>query len=264
MNIKAISTFLIGGACMIAGFVINYDMSKNYKKEINTGLDRSVYEKYGHRSIDAKTALDIAKADAQKVYNKEIAATKSVVEANPEYMAAKTTIDSNYEQINVLKKSLEAAKKGDTTSVAVANGNSSVAVSVKDTARINQIETDISNLQKEIRQQEIKRTSIWKTERTKISDVRSEADKAIISNVKEAEKSYNQVKFESELYKNELTANDQYMDEIREKAFVNNYSPIKIILCATLISIPFIAFLSWVWIDTIKMVKLYSSCKRGL
>ena len=264
MNVNMVVSIIIGAACYASGFLIENSQLKNYRAEVANGLDNEVFKKFGLQTQEAKAAFDIAKADAQKIYNKEIAATKAVVETNPEYVAAKTTIDSNYERINTLKKTLKSAKQGNTTSVAVANGNSSVAVSVKDTARINQIETDISNLQKEIRQQESIRTRIWKTERDKMSVLRTESEKAVISNVKEAEKAVDRVKFESELYKNELRDNPDFMDNLKNRAFLNNYSPIRSILSTVLVTFPLAATFVWFWKDTISMVKLYFTLRKGV
>lgn len=264
MNINMVVSLLLGAACYASGFLMERSQVRAYNNDINTGVDNAVYQKFGVRINEAKTLLDAAKDDAQKIFDTEIAATKSVVETNQEYVTAKVTIDANNAQINSLKKALKAAEKGNTTSVAVGNGNSSVAVSVKDTAQITQLQNDISNLQKETKIHESVRTRIWKQERDKISAMRTDEEKAIISRVDDAKKNYNATKFESELYKNGLKEDPAFMNELQKTSYLKNFSPVKKVISTILITLPLAASFAWIWKDAIKALKIYFAIKKGI
>ena len=253
----------VGAVCFIGGMAAYEDMRRGYARDVDCTLDRVVYDKYGKQMLEAKSQLDICKGDAQKVYNAEISATKELVASNPEYVTAKTIAETNKSQIDILKKELKKAQEGNTTQVAVGSGNSAVAVSVKDTTAATKIQSDISNLEKEMKVNAATRDRIWKETRKSVTDARSDADKQIIALANESEHSYNKVKFEKELYKNTLKTDKYYMEEIKNEAVLNNYSVSKVLICSALISIPMVIGLVAVWHWTINFCSAYSKLKAG-
>lgn len=253
----------IGAVCFIGGALVYHEMRVNYANDVDNTLDRVVYDKYGKQMLEAKSQLDICKGDAQKVYNSEIDATKAMVASNPEYVTAKTIAETNKSQIDILKRELKKAQEGNTTQVAVGSGNSAVAVSVKDTTAAAKIQSDISNLEKEMKVNAATRDRIWKEARKTVTELRSDGDKQIIAMANESEHAYNKVKFERELYKNTLKNDKYYMDEIRNEAVINNFSCGKVIISSVLMSIPMVLGLVVLWHWTIVFCSAYTKLKTG-
>ena len=253
----------IGAVCFIGGALVYQEMHSGYSKDVDNTLDRVVYDKFGKQMLDAKSQLDICKGDAQKVYNAETEATKAIVASNPEYVTAKTIAETNKSQIEVLKRELKKAQEGNTTQVAVGSGNSAVAVSVKDTTAAAKIQSDISNLEKEMKVNAATRDRLWREARKSVTDSRSDADKQIIALANESEHSYNKVKFERELYKNTLKNDKYYMDEIKNEAVINNFSCGKVILSSVLMSVPMVLGLAVLWHWTITFCSAYTKLKAG-
>ena len=253
----------IGAVCFVGGALLYQDMHRNYSKAVDDTLDRVVYDKYGKSMLDAKSQLDICKGDAQKIYNAEIATTKSIVEANPEYVTARTIADTNKSQIDILKQQLKKAQEGNTTQVAVGSGDSAVAVSVKDTSAAVKLQSDISNLEKEMKVNRAAADRIWKEARKTVTENRGEADIQTIKAVTDAEHTYNKIKFEKELYKNTLKSDKCYMDDIRNEAVINNFSRSGVIISSILMSVPMVAGLVALWWWTINFCSAYTKLKVG-
>ena len=262
MNIKVVAACAAGLAVWGVGYILNKSMRKGFDSDVDNAIDREVYNKFGEEMKAARSDLAIAKADAQKIYDIEIAETKEIVAANERYMTAKANVDSGKKQLDILKKQLKTAQNGNSTSVAATSGNSSVAVSIKDTSQITQLQSDISKLETEIRQNEVTRDTIWKLERNNVAGKRSISDQAIVDRVKDADRQVTHVKFESELFKNELRDDNNFMYDVQAKSYLKHYKPWKQILSTALISIPCIMGLAYCWYWTIKGVNTYYSLQK--
>jgi len=263
MNIKGL---IIAGACGVAwgvGFVILRKMNKSYTTDVNNAVDHEVYEQFGEELKDARNTLTLAKAQANVIEKAEIESTKDILSTNTEYQTAKAAAEAGKRQLETLKKNLKAAQAGNTTQVAAANGNQSVAVSIKDTSQIAAIQSDISKLENEIKSNEITRDTIWRVTRKSVTDQRTPEDIALFNNVKEAEKTVSKVKFESELYKNNLKQNDDFMFEIQKKAYVKHYKPALQVVGTLLVTVPAVAALTWMWWSTLRNIKTYYDIQRG-
>lgn len=264
MNIK---TLAIAGACGVAwgiGVLMFRKMSKSYKNDVDNAIYHATYNEFGEDLSIARNDLTLARAESKIIERTEIDTVKETLSTNTEYLTAKATAEAGKKQLDILKKNLKAAQAGNTTSVAAANGNQSVAVSIKDTSQIAQIQSDISKLEAEIKQNEITRDTIWRVERKSVMDKRTPEDIAVFNKVKDAEKHLNKVKFESELYKNNLRKDPNFMYEVESKAYLKYYTPAKQIIGMLLISIPAIAALTWGWWFTIRNVKTYIAIKKGV
>lgn len=264
MDFKWVFSIVTGIGCVIASYCVFNEMSKGYNHDVETALDRKVYEKFGRQSLEAKNALDIAKADAQKIFNAEHKIVNDNLLTNVEYQTARATVDASKNQIDILKKSLKTAQEGSSTQVAVGSGSSAVAVSVKDTSQIAKIQLDISNLEKELKVNRKLRDTIWQTERAAVQANRTPEQKAILDQVSVSEKAYNKVKFEKELYKNELRDDGFFMETLEDESFINNFKPGKMIFSSILFTIPFVLLIFAEWKNTIGLLIRYRQIVKGV
>ena len=253
MDMKLVG-LLVGGACCAAGLVIFCEMKRGYNSDVNNALDKAVKTKFGEEEMTAKVELSSAKADLASVVRSEEDKLQTVLNSNPEYVTAKAIVDANSRQISNLKSQLKVAEQGNTTQVAVGSGNSAVAVSVKDTSQISQLNSDISRLQSETTINKATVDRLRKEAQVQVKAERSADDLAIMDKAKECEKNLNTIYVKKETYRNELRDNETFYDNACVKAYNDNYSKGKIIMGASLLSVPFVYGLYYIWSTAFTMI----------
>lgn len=264
MNIKVAVTFGVAMGMIVGGYILNRAMNGAYEKDVEEGLDIAVHDKFGEQLKEAREDLCVAKADHRRLQLVEKNIVDDRLLANEEYQQAVSKIETNKSQIDILKKTLKTASEGNSTQVAVGSGDSAVAVSIKDTSKITQLETDISKLEAELKAAEVDKSRLFKLEQAKVVKERSPEDLVTIAAVKEAEKKLTKVDFERNYYRNQLQDDQVFMDKIREGAYVRHYAPWKQILVAVLYTIPTVISLTYIWYWTVKGVYVYSQLKKGV
>lgn len=264
MNILKVVGLVAGVGSVIVSCIMYDQMYNKFNKDVDCALDHKVYEKFGRKANEARQALSIAQAEADKIYRQEIELTKTNLLTNEEYNKAVSIVDANNSQIEVLKKALRDAKNGSGTNVSVGTPGSTVSVNVKDTATINKLQADISTMQKELKINKNISTSIWKTERNKVAALRTAEQNDVISKVTDAERQYNKVKFDQELYKNDLSNDEYFMEAAREEAFINNYKPVNVIFASLLYTIPCVVCVALVWKRAIFLLSMRNKILKGV
>lgn len=264
MNIAHVVKYGIAFGMIAGSYILAKAMSKGFEKEVDEGLDREVYDKFGEKLKEARTDLTIAKAEHRKLQLTESNVVKDALLENEEYQAAVATIEANKTQIDILEKSLRTASTGNSTQVAVGSGDSAVAVSIKDTGKITQLQTDISKLKAETAAAEATKNRLWKLESSKTAKARTPEDLAIIAAMKEKEKCLTKVEFERNFYRNQLKENPEFMEAVQKKAFMKTYTPGKQIAVAVLLTIPALISLIDIWYWAINGTKIYLDFKKGV
>ena len=264
MNIAHVVKYGIAFGMIAGSYILAKAMHKGFEKEVDEGLDREVYNKFGEQLKDARNDLVIAKAEHRKLQIAEADLVKERLLENSEYQTAKATVESNNTQIDILEKTLKTASAGNSTQVAVGSGDSAVAVSIKDTGKITQLQTDISKLKAETAVAEATKNRIWKLESAQVAKERTPEDLAIIAAMKEKEKCLTKVEFERNFYRNQLKDNPEFMEAVQKKAFMKTYTPGKQIAVAVLLTIPALISLIDIWYWAINGTKIYLDFKKGV
>lgn len=254
MNMKWLGA-IVGGACFVAGVVMYNEMKTGMSTDISRALDRAVNSKYSEEEAVLKAALSDANAEAGAVIRAEQNEMKTLLSANTEYQTAKAVAEADEKQIKALKSALEVAKKGNTTDVAVGSGNSAVAVSIKDTSQIAQIQSDISRLETEKASKQAIVRSLTKDAEVKVHANRTQEQIDILNRSKAAQKDLNTFRIKKETYRNELRDDETFYQAACNKAFKDNVSVTKVIGSATLQSIPFVLILAWIWGDAVESLR---------
>lgn len=264
MNAKVIITFGIGIGMIVGGYILNRAMNGAYEKDVDEGLDIAVHDKFGEQLKEAREDLCVAKANHRSLQLTEKNIVDDRLLLNDDYQQAVSKIETSKSQIDILKNALKTAETGNSTQVAVGSGDSAVAVSIKDTSKISQLQTDISKLEGEMKAAEVEKSKFLKIEQAKVVKERSPEDLATIAAVKEAEKKLTKVDFERNYYRNQLQEDNVFMDKIREGAYIRHYTPWKQILVAVLYTVPTVIALSHIWYWTVRGVQVYIQLKKGV
>ena len=264
MNAKFVIKYGAMFAMIAGGFILNKIMRSSFDKDVDEGLDLEVHEKFGDQLKEAREDLVVAKAEHRKLQLAEQEAVDNRLLTNDEYQEAKIAYEANKNQVDILKKALATASEGNSTQVAVGSGDSAVAVSIKDTGKITQLQTDISKYETEMKMAELTKNRIRKLEQSNVVKERTPEDLATIAAVKDAEKKLTKIDFERNYYRNQLQDNPEFMQKIQEKAYLKHYTPWKQVVLALLITIPAVISLTDIWIITVKGIQVYISIKKGV
>jgi hypothetical protein len=246
---------IVGGACFVAGVLMYNEMKYGYSADVDKALDRAVKAKYAEEEATLKMAVSDAAAEAGSVIRAEENDISQMLNSNSEYQTAKAVVEVNGKQIDQLKKALEVAKKGNTTQVAVGSGSSAVAVSVKDTSQITQLQSDISKLEIEKKLNQKTVELIRKDAQVKVRANRTAEQNDILAKHREAQKNLSMFNVKKETYKNELRDDPDFFNTTTHEAFKKNVTLPKVIGSATLQSVPFVLILAWIWADAIESIQ---------
>ena len=264
MNAKIVIKYGAMFAMLIGGYVLNKVIETSFNKEVDEGLDVEVHNKFGEQLKEAREDLVVAKAEHRKLQLAEEEAVNNRLLENDEYQAAKIAYEANKSQVDILKKALATASEGNSTQVAVGSGDSAVAVSIKDTSKIAQLQTDITKYETEMKAAEMTKYRISKLEKVNVVKERTPEDLATIAAVKDAEKKLTKVDFERNYYRNKLQEDPDFMLKIQEKAYMKHYAPWKQLAVAILFTIPTVLAMIDIWTITIKGIQVYVSLKKGV
>ena len=264
MNAKFVIKYGAMFAMLAGGYILNKIMRTSFDKDVDEGLDLEVHNKFGEQLKDAREDLVVAKAEHRKLQLVEQEAVNNRLLENDEYQEAKLAYEANKSQVDILKKALKTASEGNSTQVAVGSGDSAVAVSIKDTGKITQLQTDISKFEMEMKTAELTKNRISKLEKANIVKERTPEDLATIAAVKDAEKKLTKIDFERNYYRNQLQDNPEFMQKIQEKAYLKHYTPWKQLALALLITIPSVLALADIWLITVKGIQTYGAIKKGV
>lgn len=264
MNFKDALIFGVSVGMVVSGIILNRSMKVGFDNDVKNSLDTAVNNKFGSELNDARNDLILAKAEAKKVYSAETQTVKDRLLSNDEYQQAKITYEANKSQIDILKKTLKTAQEGNSTQVAVGSGDSAVAVSIKDTSKISQIQSDISKLEVEMKTAEANKNRIWNLEHSNVVKERTPDQIKTIEAVKEADKALTKVDFEKNFYKNQLMEDEHFMAKAEAEAYVKYYTPARQIASSVLVTVPMLCLLTELWVSTGKCLKLYFDLKKGV